>query len=297
MVILITGASGLIGRALVPRLLEQGHTVTRLVRDRPGPSGEFLWSPVAGTIDPSAFRDCDAVVHLAGASIGAGRWTRARKAAIRESRRLGTRLIATGMARVAAAPSVLISASAVGYYGDRGDEWLDEQSAPGTGFLSEVARTWEAETRVAAEAGVRVVLPRFGVVLARHGGALPRLAVPFRFGVGGPIGSGRQWISWISLNDLVRVIGFALANKELLGPINAVAPLPIRQRELAIAIGRALGRPAAVTLPAWVIRLALGQMGEELLLHGQRVTPSALTAAGFLFSHTNIDGVLGTILR
>jgi len=295
--VLVSGAGGLIGTALTRSLASDGHTVTRLVRTRPRDPLEFRWDPLSGLIDPAAFAGCEAVIHLAGSSLAAGRWTAARRAEILTSRSAGTQLVASAITRADPPPAVLISASAVGYYGDRGDQALDEESAPGTGFLAEVARAWEAETVPAAQAGTRVVLLRLGLVLDRREGALPRLVLPFRFGLGGPIGSGRQWVSWITLDDAVRVTRFALTCNELRGAVNAVSTQPVRQRDLAAAIGRILGRPALVPLPAWVVRLAFGQMGEELLLAGQRVLPRRLGELGFTFQHPGIDDALRHQLR
>ena len=293
--ILMSGAGGTVGRALAPALATAGHVVSRLVRARRRGPGEFRWDPMAGIMDPAAIDSCDAVIHLAGASIAAGRWTRSRKTEIMESRRAGTRLIASAIARAAAPPRVLISASAVGYYGDRGDEELTEESAPGGGFLAGVTRAWEEEAARAAPA--RVVMLRTGVVLARVGGALPRMALPFRFGLGGPIGGGRQWLSWIALDDLLRVFGHVLASDHLSGPFNAVSPHPVTQREFARVLGRVLRRPALLPTPAWVIRVVLGEMGSELLLSSQRVSSGRLVGTGFEFEHPEIEECLRSVIR
>ena len=294
--ILMSGAGGLIGTALAPLLIARGHAVSRLVRARPGGAREFHWDPAAGTVDPAAIAGCDAAIHLAGSSIAAGRWSAARKAEILESRRLGTRLIAASIAQAptsaGGAPRVLISASGVGFYGDRGDEVLDEGSPAGAGFLSEVTRVWEDEARLAREAGARVVHPRFGVVLAAGGGALPRLALPFRFGLGGPIGSGRQWVSWVTLEDALRAVLYALSHNGLSGPVNVVSPQPVRQVELGRALGRVLHRPAILRVPGSVFRAVLGEMGSELLLFSQRAIPGRLVSAGFAFDHPSIDQAL-----
>jgi uncharacterized protein len=298
--ILMSGAGGLIGAALAPRLAALGHTVTRLVRSAPSVAGEFRWDPVAGTVDPAAWVGCDAVIHLAGSSIAAGRWSAGRKLEILESRRLGTRLIASSIARAAlasrgstrGAPGVLISASGVGFYGDRGDEVLDEGSAAGAGFLAEVVRVWEGEAKVAGEAGVRVVHPRFGVVLASGGGALPRLALPFRLGLGGPVGSGRQWVSWVAIEDALGAMVYALSRNDLSGPVNVVSPQPVTQTELSQVMGRVLHRPAFLRIPSGLVRVALGEMGRELLLFSQRAMPGLLTASGFAFDHPGIEGAL-----
>lgn len=292
--ILLSGAGGTVGRALAPALAADGHTVTSLVRGRPRSAGDFRWDPAAGILDPAAIDSCDAVIHLAGASIAAGRWTTSRKRAILESRRAGTRLIATAIARASSPPRVFLCASAVGYYGDRGDEILTEASAPGSGFLSGVAQAWEEEAVRAGPA--RVVRLRLGVVLARVGGALPRMALPFRLGLGGPIGGGRQWLSWIALEDLVRVFRHALTS-EVTGPLNAVSPHPVTQGDFSSSLGRVLHRPAFLPTPGWVIRLTLGEMGSELLLASQRVSPGRLLGAGFEFEHPDLEPCLRRILR
>ena len=295
--ILVTGGSGLIGRRLVPALAADGHAVSQLVRARPREARQFRWSPETGILDPAALAACDAVIHLAGARIDGGSWDDERRAEIRNSRVIGTRLLAAGIARAAPRPSVLVSASAVGLYGDRGEEVLTEASGPGAGFLAEVVQAWEAETAVAAQAGVRVVHLRQGVVLARHGGALPRLVLPFRFGLGGPLGSGRQWMSWIEIDDLIGVVRHALARGDLAGPVNAVAPQPVTSLEMARALGSVLGRPAWLPVPAWALRMALGQMADELLLFSQRAVPARLRANGFSFAHGAIEGALRHVLR
>jgi uncharacterized protein (TIGR01777 family) len=295
--VLITGAGGMIGAALARSLAAQGNTVTRLTRGRPRDASEFRWDPIAGSIDPAALVGCQAVIHLAGASIAGGRWTASRRGEILASRRFGTEAIARAIAGAAPPPRVLVSASAVGFYGDRRDEQLDETSAPGSGFLAEVVQAWEDAASPAAEAGVRVVHPRFGLVLDARGGALPRLALPFRFGIGGPIGSGRQWVSWVSLHDALRALDYALSHNTLSGPINVVSPRPVTQRELSHAVGKVLRRPSIVPIPAWVIHAALGQMGIELLLFSQRVAPTRLDDAGFRFDHSEIEPALRSVLR
>jgi uncharacterized protein (TIGR01777 family) len=281
----------------VPALIAGGHAVTRLVRARPRDAREFRWDPAAGVMDPAATTSCDAVIHLAGASIAAGRWTASRKAEIMESRRSGTRMIAAAIARGMPKPRILICGSAIGYYGDRGEEVLTEESGPGTGFLAEVARVWEGEASAAAQAGVRVVRLRLGMVLARLGGALPRLAVPFRLGLGGPIGAGRHWMSWIALDDLVRVLDRVLAAGDLEGPLNAVSPGAVTNREFSRTLGRVLGRPAVLPVPRWAIAAVLGEMGRELLLSSQRVAPARLLEHGFRFEHPSLEEALRHLLR
>jgi hypothetical protein len=293
--ILVTGASGLVGAALVPALAAAGHRVGRLVRGRPSGPDEFHWDPGSGLLDLAALADCEAVVHLAGESIAAGRWTRRRKERIRGSRVAGTRLLAAGIAGAVPPPRVMICASAVGYYGDRGDELLVEASGPGEGFLADLVRDWEAASEPASRAGVRVVHLRLGMVLSRQGGALPRLLLPFGLGLGGPFGSGRQWTSWIALDDLVAAIAHALTTTGLDGPVNAVTPGPVTNREFARTLARVLGRPAWLTAPAWALRLLLGEMGKELLLASQRVIPGRLLASGFEFREPELEGALSRI--
>ena len=295
--ILVTGGSGLIGGRLVPALVADGHTVSRLVRARPRAAREFRWSPESGLLDPASLAGCEAVIHLAGASLAAGSWDDERRAEILGSRVAGTRLLAAAMARATPPPATLVCASAVGIYGDRGEEVLSEASGPGAGFLAEVVRAWEAEAAIAAQAGVRVLHLRFGMVLARHAGALPRLVLPFRFGLGGHLGSGRQWLSWITLDDVVGVVRHVLARGDLAGPVNVVSPGPVTSRDLARALGGVLGRPVWMPIPAWALRFALGQMGEELLLFSQRAVPARLRASGFAFAHGAIEGALRHVLR
>jgi hypothetical protein len=289
--ILVTGASGLVGSALCPALEAAGHAVVRLAR-----SGPVSWSPTARSIDGAALDGIDAVVHLAGESV-AGRWTPARKQRILASRRDGTRFLAETLAALPEPPKVLVSASAIGFYGDRHDELLTEQSPAGTGFLAEVARQWEAATAPAAAAGIRVVTIRTGIVLTRNGGALPAMLPPFRLGLGGPIGSGRQWWSWLALADLVAIYERALADASLAGPVNAVAPGAVTNREFARTLGRVLGRPALLPLPAPAVKLLLGEMGVEMLLAGAHVQPAVLTAAGFAFRFPQLGDALQAVLR
>jgi len=295
--IVVTGATGLVGGALVPALRAAGHRVDRVSR-RPPPPGttDIQWDPARGRLDRRAIEGADAVVHLAGESIAAGRWTAAVKERIRRSRVDGTRLLAETLGRLARRPRVLIAASAVGYYGDRGEEPLTEDSRPGTGFLSEVCRAWEAAADPARAAGIRVVHLRLGVVLAGQGGALPRMLLPFRLGAGGVVGSGRQYWSWIELADLVRVVDLALAVESLAGPVNAVAPAPVTNREFTRTLGRVLGRPTLLPLPALAVRLLFGEMGQALLLDSARVLPRRLERAGFRFRHPDLDGALRAAL-
>ena len=291
----VTGATGLIGTALVERLRRDGHTVARLVRDpaKAGP-GDVVWDPEAGTIDRAALEGIDAAVHLAGESV-ASRWTDEKKRRIRDSRIKGTRLLAHTLAHLARHPRVLVQASATGIYGDRGDETLTETSPPGKGFLAEVVRDWEAASGLADEVGIRVAKLRVGVVLAKHGGALEQLLLPFRMGVGGRIGSGRQWMPWISLDDVVEVIMRALHDERLRGPVNTVAG-SARNAEFTEALGRALHRPTIFPVPGFGLRALFGEMADEALLAGQRVEPARLREIGHAFHHPTLDTALAAAL-
>lgn len=291
--IAITGASGLIGRALVPALEAEGHEVVRLVR-RPaeGPS-EATWDPSAGVVDVAALGGVDAIVHLAGASLDA-RWTAKQKEAILRSRVDGTAAIARAVAALEGPPA-LISASGAGYYGDRGDEVLTEESQAGVGFLAEVAAAWESAAQPARDAGARVVTLRSGIVLSRQGGALARMLTPFRLGLGGRVGSGRQWWSWIGLNDAVAAYRHVLAST-IDGPVNLTAPEPVTSAEFVKALGSALHRPTVFPLPAFAVRAAFGEMGQSLLLEGQRVLPARLLDDGFTFTTPTIGEALATAL-
>ena len=293
----VTGATGLVGSALVPALRAAGHRVDRLSR-RPPEAGttDIQWDPARGRLDPRMLEGVDAVVHLAGESIAALHWTTSVKERIRRSRVDGTRLLAETLGRLTRRPHVLVVASAVGYYGDRGAAPLTEESPPGSGFLADVCRAWEAAADPARAAGIRVVHPRLGIVLTGRGGALPRMALPFRLGVGGVIGSGRQYWSWIEIGDLVRVIELCLALDTLAGPVNAVAPAPATNREFTGALGRVLARPTRVPLPAFAVRLLLGEMGQALLLDSARVLPRRLERAGFRFRHPGLEAALRAAL-
>jgi uncharacterized protein (TIGR01777 family) len=284
---LVSGASGLIGSALVPAL--EG-IVVRLVRREPGP-GELRWDPEAGRVSPADLEGFDAVVHLAAENVGEGRWTAEKKGRIRDSRVGGTRLLCDALARCARPPRVVACASAVGIYGDRGEERLTEESQPGTGFLADVAREWEAAAR-----GARVVLLRFGVVLSARGGALARMLTPFKLGVGGRIGPGTQWMSWVSLDDAVGAIRLALARDELSGPVNVVGPEPATNLEFTRTLGRLLGRPTIFPMPAFAARLLLGEMADALLLSSLRVEPARLKAAGYAFRHPTLESALRAAL-
>lgn len=277
----ITGASGFLGNALSRVLAADGVRVTPLVRRTPRP-GEVRWDPAAPA-DLTPLGAVDAVIHLAGANIAGGRWTRRRTHDIRESRRNGTTSLVASLLRLSTPPPTLLSASAIGIYGDRGDEVLTERSETGTGFLAEVGREWEGATEPAARAGMRVATLRTGIVLATEGGALPRMALPFRYGVGGRLGGGRQWVSWILLDDWIAACRHALATTALRGPLNLVAPLPSTNSEFTAELARALRRPAIAPVPAWLLRLALGRLADEALLASQRAVPEQLLRSGFRF--------------
>jgi len=293
--ILVSGSSGLVGSALVPFLTTSGHSVTRLVRSAPGKE-EGRWDPAAGTIDAAALEGHDAVVHLAGENI-AERWTPERKARIKDSRVKGTRLLAETLGRLAQPPKVLVAASAIGYYGDRGDALLREDSTSGSGFLAEVAREWEAATAAAATKGIRVVNLRIGVVLSPRGGALAKMLLPFKLGLGGVVGSGKQHWSWIALDDLLGIILFALNTDTLKGPVNAVSPKPVTNYEFTKTLGRVLKRPTIFPMPASAARFAFGEMADELLLSSTRVDPTKLVAAGYQFRFPELEGALRQVLK
>jgi len=300
--VIVSGATGLVGRAVVRSLLADGHQVTKLVRGgaqefrAPGTSA-VRWDPARGEIDADALEGHDAAVHLAGEPVSEGRWTEEKKRRIRDSRVKGTYLLAGALARLGAKPRVLVSASATGFYGDRGEERLDEESEPGRDFLSRVCREWEEAALPAAEAGIRLVHLRIGVVLSGEGGALPKMLTPFRLGLGGRIGGGGQYMSWVSLEDVVRVVRRALDDESLSGPLNVVAPQPVTNGEFTRALGRALNRPTVFAAPAFALRLVYGEMADALLLSGARVYPKRLTEAGFEFAHPELEGALRHALK
>jgi len=299
--VLVTGATGFVGRALVPALQHEGHRVVvfarsaRRARARLGADIEAV-DPTAGSDAlTTALRGCDAVINLAGEPIAGKRWTAARRTALRNSRIAATRDLVQALSRMAVKPRVLVSASAVGFYGNRGNEVLDERAQPGTGFLAELCVEWEAAAMAATALGMRVVLPRIGVVLGRDGGALAKMLPPFSLGLGGPMGSGQQYLPWIHLHDLVRVIVSALSDDRIEGPVNAVAPEAVINREFGTALGRALRRPAVLPVPAFALRLAMGEAA-AVLLDGQRVAPALLARLGFPFAYPTLDSALTDIV-
>lgn len=292
----ITGATGLIGTVLSSTLRDLGHRVTGITRARPG-TDQLQWSPSDERIDAVRLRDVDGVVHLAGESIDSARWTAPVKRRIAESRVQGTRLIARTLADLEGGPRTLVSVSGIDYYGDRGDELLTERSAAGDTFLAGVCSAWEAGAEPARQAGVRVVHPRIGITLTSRGGALPRLLPMFRFGAGGRFGSGQQFWSWITLEDVVGIIVHALTDVGISGPLNATAPEPVTNATFAALLGRVLGRPALLRIPRFGPRLVLGEMADTLLFHSQRVVPEATIASGYAFRHPHLEAGLRSVLR
>jgi uncharacterized protein (TIGR01777 family) len=301
MKILVTGSTGLVGNALVGALTKDGHTVCRLMRPESLVAGgtkdgfNVAWNPATGELGGAAV-GADAVVNLSGASIAGGRWTAERKALLRSSRVDSTRALVTALAKMNARPSVLVSASAIGIYGNRGDEVLTEESSAGAGFLAELAREWEAEALKADALGIRVVLARFGIILAREGGALAKMVTPFKLGVGGKLGSGQQWMSWVTLEDVVGTIRMAIGKPTLRGAVNVVAPAAVQNAEFTRVLAKALHRPALFPAPAFALRLAMGEMADALLLASQRVEPSRLARSGYAFVHADLQSALAAVL-
>jgi uncharacterized protein len=302
--ILVSGSTGFLGTTLIETLEGQGHSIARLVR--PGTSQKRAagvraqavpWDPVAGQFDAAQAEGADALIHLAGASIAGGRWNESRKELLRTSRIGATRHLIGALAKLQRPPRVIVAASAIGYYGNRGDETLTEASAPGSDFLAGLCREWEAETARGTGFGARVVNLRFGIILSAHGGALPRMALPFKFGAGGRLGDGRQWMSWLTLRETISIIQFALANSGLTGPVNAVAPNPVRNSEFTGVLAKTLHRPALFPAPAFALRLALGEMADALLLVSQRVIPSKLADSGYPYLQPNLEGALAEVFR
>jgi uncharacterized protein len=297
MKVAITGSRGLVGSALVPFLTTGGHRVTRLVRSADGSDkDDVAWDPSTGRIDAGRIEGFDAVVHLAGENIAARRWNAEHKARVRDSRLQGTRLLCETLATLRRPPRVLVSASAIGFYGDRGEEELNEESPSGIGFLPEVCREWEAATEPARLAGVRVVSTRFGIILSPKGGALSKMLPPFRLGMGGRIGDGRQWMSWIALDDAVGCIYHALVKKSVRGPVNAVAPNPVTNLEFTNTLGNVLSRPNFFPMPGFMARLAFGEMADELLLASTLVIPQALRDSDYQFLYADLDSALRHLL-
>jgi len=294
----ITGSTGLVGSEAVTVLSAAGHEVLRLVRRPPAPGERAVrWDPEKGEVDTAGLEGLDAAIHLAGENVGAGRWTAARKAAIRDSRVNGTRLLCDALAGLARPPKALVCASAVGYYGDRGEEMLAEESPPGTGYLAEVCREWEAASAPAARKGIRVVALRIGMVLSPKGGALPRMLPLFRAGLGGVIGGGRQYVGWVALDDLPHILLHALQRGDLTGPVNAVAPVPVTNREFTEALGKALSRPTPLPVPAFALRLAVGrEMADALLLASARVVPRRLEETGYRFRFPELGAAFRHLL-
>ncbi len=305
--VLLSGSSGMIGGAVARALAEDGHVISRLVRPQSKNSTsaavtddaaglDVLWDPVGGQFDADAAEGIEAVIHLAGASIGEGRWTAARKNILRTSRVDATRHLVDSLAALTTKPRIFICASAIGYYGDRGEEKLTEHSGPGEGFLARLTRDWEREAQRAGEFGARVVTPRFGIVLSTIGGALPRMTTPMKLFVGGKIGTGNQWMSWISLADVVGALRVALTNENARGPINTVSPEPARNVDFTRALAQALHRPAIFPAPAFALRKMLGEMADSLLLSSQRVMPEKLQDLGFAYRDPELRGALVRII-
>jgi uncharacterized protein (TIGR01777 family) len=292
--ILISGASGLIGSALVPSLESHGYEVTLLVRRQPTKSNEIPWDPMR-SIPPDLVSSYDAVIHLSGESI-TGRWTAARKARIRDSRVISTRNLSEALAKATTPPKTFLCASATGYYGSRGDEVLTEDSTLGTGFLPEVCQEWESATEPAASAGIRTVNLRTGLVLSKNGGPLKEMLLPFRLGLGGKIGSGRQWWSWIHIEDFVAAVLHILQNESVKGPVNMISPNPVTNAEFTKTLAKALSRPAIFAVPAFAARLALGELADEALLASARVEPKALLDSGFGFRFPQLGSALENLL-
>jgi len=298
MKILISGSHGLVGSALIKSLTTASHEVIRLVRHQAHHGRlEIGWDPQRGLIDKEHLEGLDVVIHLAGENIAEGRWTSEKKRAILDSRVTGTRLLSETLATLRHPPAVFLCASAIGYYGNRGDELLTETSEPGNDFLAHVCQEWEKATAPASEKGIRTVLTRFGIILAEHGGALAKMLTPFRMGIGGRFGDGKQWMSWIALHDVVGAIQFLIRDNAVHGPVNFVAPIPVRNAEFTKTLGHVLSRPTFLPVPAFGVRLAFGEMADALLLGSQKVEPAVLKARGFAFSFVRLEPTLKHILH
>jgi uncharacterized protein len=297
MKVLLAGGSGLLGAALSSSLRGDGHTVSRTVRPgSQGAAGDVGWNPLSASVDVPAMEGFDAVVNLSGASIAGGRWTARRKQVLRSSRVDSTRVLVDALTHLKQPPRVFVCASAIGFYGDRGDELLTESSGHGDDFLSILCRAWEGEAARAAGSGIRTAIMRFGIVLSADGGALPRMLTPFKFGAGGRLGSGKQWMSWIALEDAVRVLRAAMDDASWNGPVNVVAPQPVRNAEFTRVLASVLHRPAIFPAPALALRLALGEMAGALLLSSQRVQPECLARYGYAFRYENLEAALHAIV-
>jgi len=293
MKILVSGSHGLVGKALINSLTADGHDILRLVRNKPSSAAEVEWQPSQARLDAANLEALDAVVHLAGESIASGRWSDEKKRTIRDSRVKGTSLLSETLARLSQPPSVFVSASAIGYYGNRGDELLTEDSAAGDDFLANVCVEWENATIPAIEKGIRTVHARFGIILDAHEGALAKMLTPFRMGVGGRIGNGKQWMSWIAIDDVVNGLKFVISDNAIRGPVNFVAPNPVTNAEFTKTLGRVLSKPTLFPVPEFGVRLAFGEMGEALLLSSQRVKPGVLKQ----FDWPTIDAALRHLLN
>lgn len=294
MKILISGSTGLIGSKLADLLRSEGHEVVPLVRKRC--PGSIWWNPETGEFDKEQLEGFDAVIHLAGENIAARRWTPAQKEKLFLSRSRATWLLAQILTRLKTPPKTLITASACGFYGNRGDECLTEASAKGEGFLADLCSKWEGATEAAEKQGIRVVHARFGMILSAEGGALKKMLLPFRLGLGGRLGNGEQFVSWVTLDDATSALYYALVKQDVSGAINFSAPTPIRQKEFAKTLAKKLNRPAFFTIPAPVLRLLLGEMADELLLSSQNVYPERLLASGYTFKHPTLDSALASLL-
>ena len=293
--ILVSGGSGMVGSELISTLTYDGHQVVQLVRRAPNPEAriaEFGWDPEHGAFDSALLGSIDVAIHLGGVSIAGSKWNAERKLLIRESRVRSTRLLSQALAGLPSPPKVLIVASAVGYYGDRGEEPLTEDSDPGQGFLADTAIRWEAAADSAREAGIRVVHARFGLIMSRRGGLLAKVRIPFQTALGGKLGNGRQWWPWVSLTDVINGLSFLIGQDDISGPVNFVAPTPVRNEEFTKLMSRTLSRPAWFHVPAPIIKLVFGEMGQETMLGSQRVFPEILRAAGFQWVHENLEDVL-----
>jgi uncharacterized protein (TIGR01777 family) len=296
MKVAITGASGFLGSALTARLKQDGANVVRLVRGQAGGPDQAAWSPLEGKVDTGPLAGADAVVHLAGSNIAAGRWTATRKASIRDSRVVGTRTLVQALRKMEPPPKVLVSASAVGFYGNRGNEELKEGMFGGGSFLADVATDWEKAALAAQSPKMRVVCPRFGMILHASGGALSRMLLPFKLGLGGKLGGGRQWMPWVSLTDALGAIRFAIGSDQLSGPVNVVGPTPVTNAEFTRALGKVLHRPTFATVPEFALVMLLGEMAEELLFYSQKVMPVELQKHGYQFEHRTVEDALKAAL-